>query len=75
MMNLGKLFIIIIIWLPAMLLLVHGIIKPEASFMMGRRWQFKNEAEPSEIAVDMHRLRCIVGAVVMLVFLLSILLF
>lgn len=70
-MLLTKLFVIIIIWLPAMLFLLYGVIRPEASFMLGRRWQFKDGAEPSEMAVDLHRLRCIAGAVVMLILLVS----
>lgn len=57
------------------LLLIHGIIKPKESFMFGKRWQFKNEVEPSEFALDMHRIFGIAILIVMLILLVLLLIY
>jgi hypothetical protein len=62
-----KWLLIIVFIIPTILILVHGIIKPKESFMFGKRWQFKNDVEPSEFALDMHRLFAIASLIVMLI--------
>lgn len=61
---LSKLFLVIFVFLPIILALLYGIINPKNSFLLGRRWQYKNEVEPSEFALDVHRFFSIVILIV-----------
>lgn len=36
--------------------LIYSIINPRKTFMLGRRWQYKNDVEPNEEALFIHRL-------------------
>lgn len=69
-----KWFVIIFFILPIILFLLYGIIKPKESFMLGRRWQFKGEVEPSEFALDMHRIYAIALLIVVIIILISVIL-
>lgn len=73
-MNLTKWLLVIVFLLPIILVLIHGIIKPKESFLFGRRWQFKNDMEPSEFALDIHRLFSIAILVIMLIILVTLVL-
>lgn len=68
-MNFTKWFLVIVVLLPTILILLYGIIKPKESFLFGRRWQFKNDVEPSEFTLDMHRLFAIAILIVMFILL------
>lgn len=51
-------------------ILVYAILKPSKTFMIGRRWQFKNyDLEPSDEVLFIHRAL----ALILLVFLTLIL--
>lgn len=69
-MNLAKWLLAIFIYLPVILLLMNGIINPKESFLLGRRWQFKNDVEPSEFALDIHRFFSIVFLIVVILLLI-----
>lgn len=68
-MNLSKWLIIIFFFLPIILALVYGIINPKNSFLLGRRWQFKNKVEPTEFVLDMHKIFCIAMLIVTIIIL------
>lgn len=73
-LNLTKWLLVIVFLLPIILVLIHGIIKPKESFLFDRRWQFKNDMEPSEFALDIHRLFSIAILVIMLIILVTLVL-
>lgn len=50
------------------ILLLHGIMKPKEGFLFGWRWQFKNDMERSEFALDINRIFSIVVLTVMLIY-------
>ncbi|SHJ30524.1 hypothetical protein SAMN02745176_03117 [Lutispora thermophila DSM 19022] len=63
-------WLIIIFFFPLIIIpLVYGIINPKNSFLLGRRWQFKNEVEPTEFVLDMHKLFCIAMLIVVIIIL------
>ena len=37
-------------------ILIYSIVNPRETFMLGRRWQYKNDVEPSNEALFVHRL-------------------
>lgn len=57
---------------PIILALVYGIINPKNSFLLGRRWQFKNKVEPTEFVLDMHKIFCITMLIVIIILFLLI---
>ncbi len=54
-----------------MILAVLQVIFPREAFMFGKRWQFKEGAEPSDVSVFMTRLSGIVIIVVILFLMFS----
>jgi len=46
---------------------VIQLLFPAKMLMLGRRWQFKEGAEPSDVAIMMARIVAIIGIVIVIV--------
>lgn len=57
-------FILIVLYLPIVGFLIYSAIHPEETFMIGRKWQFKDGVEPTEEAIAFHKWGSIIALIV-----------
>lgn len=59
-----------IILIGFIILAIYSIKHPEKTFMSGRRWMYKYDAEPSEMAKDITRFQGIIFSILFTILLL-----
>ncbi|SFG06014.1 hypothetical protein SAMN05660649_00518 [Desulfotomaculum arcticum] len=60
----AELFIFFTFLIPIYGLLIFGYINPEESFLLGRRWMYKEKPELSEEAIYFYKKASLIGIVV-----------
>lgn len=71
----GKMkFITIILLIPILVMFLYSAMYPRESFLMGKRWQYKNEnLEPSEEAIKQTRVASTIGIIIIILSIVIIL--
>ncbi|SHJ35849.1 hypothetical protein SAMN02745176_03333 [Lutispora thermophila DSM 19022] len=64
-----KLLLITFVFLPIIIALLHGIINPKSSFLLGKIWKIKNEIEPTDFVLDLHKIFCIAMLIIVIIML------
>lgn len=70
----AQLFILILFSIPIYGFLIYGCIDPEESYLLSKRWMFREEPELSEDAIYFHK-RASMIAIVVITFMLVLIIY